>query len=198
MRKVRSRNEGHRQKETTSDGLFKSVGRNRPDRMALNGLFLRGGLTTGPVCMTDEIIFGSSLIECYELESKAAIVPRVILSEALSTVLRSSFPREDLGRDPDSGKSICRDVDGWWFVNYLQATVHDGRVDWSAVTRHKESILKSLASTSRHDVLPKFGWACRYHNMFCHWYGNDPGYDDRVRIHRDDDQSLICRLEEVP
>lgn len=166
-------------------------------RMALNGLFLRGGLTCGPVCMTDEIIFGSSLIECYQLESKASIVPRVILAEALSSAVTNSFKDSAVRDGTDAGESICRDVDGWWFVNYLQAAIRDQRVDWTMIERHKQSILQSLTSTTRHDVLPKFGWACRYHNMFCHWHCDDPGYEDRYRILRDDDSSVICRLIEV-
>jgi hypothetical protein len=163
-------------------------------RMALNGMFLRGGLTCGPVCMTDEIIFGSALIECYELESKASIVPRVLLSEPLVKVVRDSYELADSGLASDARESICRDVDGWWFVNYLQAAIREKHVDWSVIQRHKQNILESLTSTTRHDVLPKFGWACRYHNMFCHWHCDDPGFDDRFRIHRDDDRSAICRL----
>lgn len=163
-------------------------------RMALNGLFLRGGLTSGPVCMTDEIIFGSSLIECYELESKASIVPRVLLSEPLVKVVTDSYQLPATRTISGAGAAICRDVDGWWFINYLNATVSETGVDWSAVESHKQHILESLTSTTRHDVLPKFGWACRYHNMFCHWHCDDPGFDDRFRIHRDDDRSTICRL----
>lgn len=163
-------------------------------RMALNGLFLRGGLTCGPVCMTDEIIFGSSLIECYELESKASIVPRVLLSESLVKVVTDSYERDAAVGATSAGAAICRDVDGWWFVNYLQATVSANGVEWEAVESHKQAVLESLLTTSRHDVLPKFGWVCRYHNMFCYWHRDDPGYDDGVRIHRDDDRSTISRL----
>lgn len=163
-------------------------------RMALNGLFLRGGLTCGPVCMTDEIIFGSSLIECYELESKASIVPRVLLSDVLAKVVTDSYKVDAARISSDASQAVCRDVDGWWFVNYLQATVGENGVDWNAIERHKQSILESLTTTTRHDVLPKFGWACRYHNMFCHWHCDDPGFDDRFRVHRDDDRSTICRL----
>ena len=52
----------------------------------MNGYFLRGALTQGPICLTDEIIFGRALVECYQLESKASIVPRVILTEPLSEI----------------------------------------------------------------------------------------------------------------
>src|SRR6476620_8962882 len=43
-------------------------------KMCANGFFVRGALTQGPVCLTDEIIFGTALIDCYQLESKASIV----------------------------------------------------------------------------------------------------------------------------
>lgn len=33
--------------------------------MALNGYFVRGALTQGPICLTDEIIFGSALVESH-------------------------------------------------------------------------------------------------------------------------------------
>lgn len=166
-------------------------------RMALNGMFLRGGLTCGPICMTDEIIFGSSLIECYELESKASIVPRVLLSETLAKVITDSYKLAETPIAVDASESICRDVDGWWFVNYLHATVCENTVDWTLIERHKQNILESLTSSTRHDILPKFGWVCRYHNMFCHWHCNDPGFDERYRIQRDDDRSAICRLGDL-
>jgi len=166
-------------------------------RMALNGLFLRGGLSCGPLCITDEIIFGSALIDCYQLESKVSIVPRLILSESLGKVMTDSF-RSNAGTLPAGiGQSICRDVDGWWFVNYLQAASLNGRIDWTLIERHKASVLESLAGTTRHDVLPKFGWTCRYHNMFCHWNRDDADFSDRYHIDRSDEQSTLGRLSDI-
>lgn len=167
--------------------------------LALSGFFIRGGLTHGLVCLTDEIVFGPALIDSYLLESKTAIVPRIVVTEPLHRIV-------GLHRDAQADVSpaerrdlICRDVDGWWFVNYLDAARTNANgteagIDWSAVARHKESILASLSSTTRHDVLPKFGWACRYHNVFCHWHRDEAGYSDRYRIDRVDEQSTIARL----
>ena len=146
--------------------------------MVMNGFFVRGALTQGSICLTDDIIFGSALIESYQLESKASIVPRVVLAEPLQQVVMKSN-RADAAGD---SQAICRDVDGWWFVNYLHAAQDAGGVRWELIERHKASILDSLSHTTRHDVLPKFGWACRYHNVFCHWHRDDPGYSDRFRI----------------
>lgn len=162
-------------------------------RMALHGLFMRGALTLGAICLTDEIIFGPALVEGYRLESKASIVPRVLVQTPLMEAVRQA----QQGGAADASRLaelVCRDVDGWWFVNYLQATRQAGRIDWDSIERHKISILESLSSTTRHDVLPKFGWACRYHNVFCHWHRDDPGYADRYHIDRADEQSMIVRL----
>src|SRR5579863_2326903 len=132
-------------------------------RMALNGFFLRGALTQGPICLTEDIIFGSALLECYQLETKASIVPRIILAEPLMQLL-TQLHREQTGeKSVDVRHSICRDIDGWWFLSYLEAAVDGERVDWAAVEGHKTAVLQSLAGITRHDVLPKYGWACRYH-----------------------------------
>lgn len=165
-------------------------------RMTLNGFFLRGALTLGPVCLTDDIIFGSALIECYQLESKASIVPRIILTEPLQRRIADAVCTDPPQLPVDARETLCRDVDGLWFINYLHAACTTRGVDWSVIDRHKQSILESLAHTTRHDVLPKFGWACRYHNIFCHWHREDPGYTPSFRIDRVDEQSTITRLSD--
>ncbi len=166
-------------------------------RMITNGFFLRGALTHGPICLTDEIIFGSALIECYLLESKASIVPRVVLAESLQQLVVNSYCDNHNQLEHEACEAICRDVDGLWFVNYLEAARDTNGIRWELIERHKASILDSLSHTTRHDVLPKYGWACRYHNVFCHWHRSDPGYSDRFRIDRADEQSTIGRLSDA-
>lgn len=164
-------------------------------QMALSGFFVRGGLTSGPICLTDEIIFGSALLKCYHLESRASIVPRVILDRSL---VRQIVEVDPITPDvpADVREWLCRDIDGWWFVNYLHTAVDPDGVDWTVIEEHKASVLASLAGVTRHDVLPKFGWACRYHNIFCYWHRHDAGYSDRYHIDRTDEQSVIYRMSE--
>ena len=91
--------------------------------MALSGFFVRGALTLGPLCVTDEIIFGTALIESYQLESKASIVPRVVVTEPVVNAIAAQV-RLSGNQSPGSQEELlCRDIDGWWFVNYLQAAV---------------------------------------------------------------------------
>lgn len=166
-------------------------------KMTMNGFFVRGALTQGPVCLTDEIIFGSALIECYLLESNASIVPRVVLSESLQRLVVESCNTEPIRSSSEIDQAICRDVDGCWFVNYLEAARDGDEIRWPYIEQHKKSILESLSHTTRHDVLPKYGWACRYHNVFCHWHRDEPGYSDEYRISRVDEQSTIFRLGDI-
>jgi hypothetical protein len=165
--------------------------------MVLNGFFVRGAMSIGQICLTDEIIFGSALVECYQGESKSAIVPRVLLYESLWKALSESLQDDADAVGSDERDLVCRDIDGWWFVNYLQAAFEGGAINWSFIERHKQSILESLCHATRHDVLPKYGWACRYHNVFCHWHREAAGYSDRYRIERIDEQSTICRLSDL-
>jgi len=166
-------------------------------RMALSGFFVRGALSVGDLCLTDEIIFGPALVECYLLESKASIVPRVIVGDPLIDSVARAVRTDDRA-PPGALDWVCRDVDGRWFVNYLQAACGETGVDWDQVARHKAAVLASLVTTTRHDVLPKFGWACRYHNVFCHWHRDDPGFSPAYRIDRSDEQSTITRLSDLP
>ncbi len=163
-------------------------------RMALNGFFIRGGITRGPICVTEQIVFGNALVESYLLESKASIVPRVIICRELYQSLRSLAATK---QDSLASDYLCRDVDDWWFVNYLDAATQNGCVQWDLIHRHKERILKALCGSHRHDVLPKFGWLTRYHNMFCNWHRDTPGFSSDYRIDRTDEQSIIHRWTEV-
>jgi hypothetical protein len=162
-------------------------------QMAISGFFIRGATTLGPICLTDEIIFGASLIESYVLESKTSIVPRVILSRPLQELVA----RASNSSVHDEGTSICRDIDGWWFVNYLQAAQSPEGMNWDLIARHKWSVMESLTRSKEHNVLPKFGWSCRYHNVFCHWHRDTPGFSERYRIDRVDEQSTIHLLRDV-
>ena len=161
--------------------------------MALSGFFVRGAMTLGPICLTDEIIYGSSLIESYHLESHTSIVPRVILTNPLQELLAHAARTTS----HEVADAICRDIDGWWFVNYLQGALEPSGVDWGLIERHKVSVMESLTKTTEHDVLPKFGWSCRYHNVFCHWHRHDPAFHERYRIDRVDEQSTIHLLRDV-
>lgn len=160
-------------------------------QMALRGYFVRGAVTIGPLCITDDIIFGTALIDSYRLEAKTSIVPRVIVTEKVKSSLMAAAARPG---PCDARDLLCRDIDGWWFINYLQSAVDSHGVSWELIEQHKREVLASLTHTAHHDILPKFGWACRYHNVFCHWHRDSPGYSEAFQIRRADEESAIGRM----
>src|SRR5205807_662034 len=52
------------------------------------GMLSRGAVVEGKVLHTDKMIFGPALVEAYDLESKAALFPRIILGDSLLEVAK--------------------------------------------------------------------------------------------------------------
>jgi alcohol dehydrogenase class IV len=111
--------------------------------MALSGFFVRGAVTLGPLCVTEEIIFGTGLIESYQLEAKAAIVPRVVVTEPVLKAVMTCIQTANNQLLQDNKDLVCRDIDGWWFVNYLQAALEPSGVNWKQIEHHKNAVLAS-------------------------------------------------------
>ena len=60
------------------------------------GLFIRGGITQGPLAISDDFVFGQGLINVVEMES-SAIYPRIILSQIIVDYLKQiKFDKGDL------------------------------------------------------------------------------------------------------
>lgn len=51
------------------------------------GFLLRGGITIGNLYHNQGVVFGEGLIDAYNLESKIAFYPRIIIAEKLGRVL---------------------------------------------------------------------------------------------------------------
>lgn len=53
------------------------------------GLFLRGGITKGPLSFNDSFVFGQGLIDAVILEEKIAKYPRIVINEAIYSQLNN-------------------------------------------------------------------------------------------------------------
>ena len=85
-----------------------------------HGLFVRGGIATGPLWMNTNFVYGSGLIDAYKLEHEHAIYPRIIVSshfvdigKTLVGQLRSAESEAWLDNFLIHGR------DGQYFINYL-------------------------------------------------------------------------------
>ena len=71
-------------------------------------LLLRGGISRGKLIHTATLLFGPAMNRAYELESRFARVPRIVLDPVLS-----ELPQLVLH------DRLAQDADGLWYVDYL-------------------------------------------------------------------------------
>lgn len=66
--------------------LFQATGEIRRfcGNLLLQGFLVRGGMTIGPLCHSDDGICGPALVRAYELESRMAVYPRIVVDPELS------------------------------------------------------------------------------------------------------------------
>jgi hypothetical protein len=82
------------------------------------GVLVRGGVTIGRVQHDEEIVYGVGVLRAYELESKIADVPRVILDDS---VIRAcdEFAAIDEIADVYRNARIARAKDGQYYLDFL-------------------------------------------------------------------------------
>ncbi len=123
--------------------------------LVAEGFFVRGGLSLGSLHFSDQVVFGPALVEAYDLESRAAVHPRIVLSLAAAESQRGKA---------GSSMLLCDD-DGQTFVDYLGAVVDepDGRP--SLLRGHRDTVVDRLHGTRRHKRRwEKYRWLAEYHN----------------------------------
>ena len=80
-----------------------------------HGYLSRGGITVGELYSDENFIIGKALIDAYNLESKYAITPRVIIDKQYGERLYKYFLEKEYNL-------LIRDSDNLFFVNYLEGS----------------------------------------------------------------------------
>jgi hypothetical protein len=161
--------------------------------MANRGTFLRGGLTIGDAYYSETTMFGPAMIHAYELESRVAVYPRVVVDPAVVEALkREPLLKMDTHQISDEVAELLqllrRDADGVWFVDFLHAALEEvdepslyGRL----LDKHKKSVEQALRTRKKlDDVAIKVLWAARYHNQVLDRFVADGGNPDVIGKHR--------------
>lgn len=134
------------------------------------GFLLRGGVTRGDLFHDGGLVFGPALIGAYELESKIASTPRVILSKELSA--------EWGGREITGGFPWIPSGDGHLFFNFLPPFMgnpffNDPKLWQNRLGPIRELILRKAADpTCPEDVFSKYVWLASYFDKVCDEYPN--------------------------
>jgi len=159
------------------------------------GIFLRGAMTIADISIHDGIVFGPALVTAYELESKHAVYPRILVDSALFDAFEANpkllgashhSPAQDLEY---LNHYSVEDSDGHRYINYLSGT-HLGEFDdvLNVVERHYARIKTAVSNANGTPcVIEKYRWCARYHNLVVESWA-DEYYDD---LETDKEQYLL-------
>lgn len=134
---------------------------------------LRGAISNGQISMEpdrsipDDIIFGPALVRSYELESKKAIYPRIIIDSDV-------IGKADQSDDVLWPNYFHKDDDGQFFIDYLFAAATDDLLGepgkplgtLKVLQLHKDNTEKKITSLVERDekIIEKVRWLVSYHN----------------------------------
>lgn len=154
---------------TFSDNIVIS---SRPDHMGLSvlitvigqlclrllhqGFYARGGISKGLLHHSDQVVLGAGLIKSYELESKAAVYPRIIYDEPIVNEVKAS--------DIANVWPVTMDQDGVFFLDYLGTTWLTNLCKQGSFNLVREDIMATLGGNKPLNVKSKAGWLARYMN----------------------------------
>lgn len=165
-----------------------------------SGIPLRGGISIGQGWEVDEnCLCGKAIEEAYNLESKVSNWGRVTVADSVVNELRGlkSFcentPRCNFGELIwPLWKMICKDIDGVWFLDYLNPAVEElykrehFDVDWvmERIQRGKEFIDRKIGEFSglASSDFESARLALRYEIMREYWISRIEMWGDRVGL----------------
>lgn len=123
------------------------------------GFPLRGGITIGELSIDDSVVWGTGLIEAYQIENNLANYPRVIVSQKVIDTYNQCQER-----NINIYALIKQDKDGCWFVDYLSAAPNI-----TLIPQISASLLKKAYINADKDdrVKQKINWVISYFNAYC-------------------------------
>ena len=137
------------------------------------GVVLRGAITVGNIYVDGQTIFGPALVRAYELESKVALYPRVVVDPDLLNATKIDRTLGTAHHTPTTDRRYIRNLltrgeNGFWFVDYLRASsaeLDDPELEVKYLLDHKRLVLeRHNNSQTRAMALDKILWLANYHN----------------------------------
>lgn len=138
--------------------------------LAARGYLLRGAVTIGDLLHDDRHVVGPAMVAAYEMESRRAIVPRVIIDPAVLDIAREH--RGDLHTSDDEEgyvrSFIAIDDDGEHFFDYVswRSVVEIVGADDDSYGAYLADISRLVERGLRHSdvrVLRKYLWLHRHY-----------------------------------
>lgn len=92
--------------------ILAHVCRFQGEMLRINHLLTRGGVCFGDLVWNETLVLGSGLVEAHMLESRIAIYPRIVFSDAFFRLVKQFLPN----RIEDH---ILQDQDGVYYANFM-------------------------------------------------------------------------------
>ena len=137
-------------------------------QLAIDGVFIRGGVTRGEIYMDDDFTYGPGLVEAYELEQRVAAQPRIVLSQSVVTLcIEHTAYYGDASNSPHDTYLLVSQ-DGEVFLNYLSVLYEEVTDVHAELHNHKNAVEAALTQFSgQARIWSKYCWVADYHNYFC-------------------------------
>ncbi|AYO04199.1 hypothetical protein ACPSLY_06970 [Vibrio parahaemolyticus] len=155
--------------------------------MALNGYFVRGGMSVEKLFVDNNMIYGKALLDAYALESKVANDPKIVISDEVLNIVRSHTQFYAHPQNSPQNSDVFIDADGKGFISYLDELIYQGeyeyQLDTERLLQHKERVIEAVdLHKNNTKVWYKYHWLCDYHNYFCSRVSDVSGYTNECMI----------------
>ena len=146
-------------------------------KLIANNILLRGGIVHGKLIHQEQLIIGPALVNAYEVESKSALYPRIVIDpNVLHLYVRKNGQNISNLRltDKDDGRTIMKDLDGTSYIDYFNSIedYYEGNV---------EEYFLTLNDMIRKGMNRKFGTGIRMKYMWMKEKVNGSNYPDSIK-----------------
>jgi len=118
------------------------------------GISTRGGITIGDFFCNDKFVWGNALLRTYELESKIAIYPRIIVDSNIMPFISKLAIQKN-------NRYVQTDFDGLIFLDYLSFFEKATRTEYIKRTiNDAKRIITTLTNNER--AIQKIKWIISY------------------------------------
>lgn len=168
---------------------------------AKNGYFLRGGIDYGLFISDDSIAVGTPLARAYELESKKAIYPRILVSEAFLKnfeVFKSNDSDEKDFDDSYLSLAIIKSCE-LAFINIFTRVLNFGDIEerYEFFKNYYNAISNNLKlHVMNEHIFVKYKWIANEYNSFIDRYTDSDHFFDSA-IDPINEQAFLDSLKQL-
>lgn len=133
------------------------------------GVLVRGGIAKGLVRHTQEMVFGPAMVTAYELESKYAVYPRIIVEKELVDWEKNNYRKQIYGAEYDiSDLESLLKRDEYNDIYYIDILRQRQELDYyeyfEELLRSVNSIIRDGLTNKNKAVKMKYVWLKNYYN----------------------------------